>query len=221
MELGAIIHRARGLVDDRVVPLSSNDGDFILFAARAEREAAERSLCLRAAYTRSTTAGNSTLTIPVADSIPDSIVVQRVYINGVPLAKGSYERVEAALQADTTQDTPRVFSQRGQELLLYPTPDAVVSVLLSGVWYPLDPMTTSESISEIPSYLHDDLAHWLAYEAILSADAGDDRNERRTRLAERQLAMFDRRFGPARSQREIETWRELAQERHVRGPGTV
>jgi hypothetical protein len=223
MELSALIHRARGLVDDRVAPLSARDVDFVEYAKRAVREAAERSLCLRASYELTLEVGVGEYEIPLADTRPESIVVQRVYVNGKPIAKGTAEQMEAWLQENTTQDTPTTFGQRDQTLYLAPLPDEIITITLSGVWYPLAELSMDDPDAEpeIPARLHDDLAHWLAYEAILSGDAGDSREERRTRLAERHLAHFTKRFGPARSARELNHWRELPQERVVRGQGLV
>lgn len=220
MDLGALIHRARGYADARVAPAIS-DPDFTEFANRAVREAAERSLCLRAKYDLTLEVGTGSYEIPLDGARPESIVVQRVYVNGKPLAKGSAEQLEAWQERHTTQNTPTTFSQRGQKLLLAPLPNAALTISLSGIWYPLAELADSEDVPEIPERSHDDLATWMAYEAIMTTDASDSREERRTRLAERYLGRFTKRFGPARSVREINHWRELPQERRVRGPGVL
>lgn len=223
MELNQLIQRARGLVDDRIAPLSASDADFVEFANRARREAAERSLCLRGKYEVNMTATEGEIYIPVVDTVPESIVVQRVYIDGKPLGKTSAEEAEAWQMDNTSQDTPKAFAQRDQNLFLLPIPEATGTITLSGVWYPLNTLSLDEPDTdlEIPLHLRDDLAHWMAYEAILAGDASERREERRTRLAERHLAMFAARFGPSRSGREINQWREVPQERRVRSPVKV
>lgn len=208
-------------MDDRRAPTHMQDSDYVVSLNRAIREAAERSLCLRGSYNLDLTAGEGRYTIPLVGVRPESIVVQRVYVNGKPIAKGSAEQLEAWLEQHTTQQTPTTFAQRDQTLMLAPLPKTAITISLSGVWYPLAVMTMEDAHvePELPPHVHDDLVHWLAYEAIMASDAGDTREERRTRLAERHLNAFERRFGPARSVREINGWRELPQERHVRGPG--
>jgi len=220
MELSELIHRTRGLVDARVAP-SLGDSDFVIFANRAEREAAERALCLRAKYDLALSVGDGEYEIPSAGVRPESIVVQRVYVDGKPIAKGTAEQLEAWQERYTTQDTPTTFGQRGQVLYLAPLPKAAITITLSGVWYPLTPMTEPNHEPAVPSHLHDDLTAWMAYEAILTTDASDSRPERRTRLADRYISRFTRRFGPARSAREINAWRELPQERRVRIPRRI
>ena len=224
MNLKELIVVCRDRIDDRIEPYIVSDDQLTIYANRAQREACERSYCLYDKFTYPIVAETTELLLdPVVLAVVtarfEGELLQQVPAHGFENFK---ELSEPAF--------PRFFIQTNKTFYFYPPPkdDGVLDIYVYR--YPNYPMLEYTDEPEIPENQHLYLSHWMAWEAgrllwlKASASSSDPRlvqtelafSGRDAQLAERELALFERRFGRARSSLELQSWIELPRDTHVK-----
>ena len=208
MLVSELIALVRERVDDKVEPYLVSDAQMIQFANTAQREACERGAVLFDSSTTgvcsySVDAGAGTVILD-----PSILTILRAQYDGTDLVRipaHGYAQLRARLRSAST---PWGYLDIGGVLHFYPPPQDAGTLTLEVYRYPLADLESTDDEPEIPARDHVYLAHWMTWEAAsLWDEAGDGVYD--PELAKRELALFERRFGPARSATELRSWREL------------
>lgn len=204
MDLSQLITICRDRIDDKVEPYLVSDDDWTRYAIQAQTEAAERSLSLLADYEIAIAAGQ-------ADYLLDPLIIIPVrakLTNGkTPLVKTTQRDIDR-LQTEWATQTghPRWFYEIEHTIRLYPVPEEDDVLTLRAYSYPSSTLSYPDSLDlEIEEKDHYFLTHWMCWEALSKSDNELYDSE----MAQRELALFEKRFGPSRSAHQIRAWREL------------
>lgn len=200
----------RSEADDATEPYLWSDDDALDYANDAQHEACRRARLLvdssSALCQLEVTAGNALL--PLDERI---LFVRRARFAGArPLVRMNMQDMEDAnpLWQDNPARTPLAFVPDYQSgaLLLWPTPLADATLLLTVVRLPLLDMDDGLDSPEINLRLHRSLRHWMLYRAYSKQDseAADPKK------AAEALALFEQEFGKKSSAID-ETWIEREQ----------
>jgi len=172
-----------------------SDTNFNIFLKEAEREAFERAKLGRINQ-------NITLVVDQASyDLPFEIIeLIRVKISGEarPLVKTTQRELDFEISSWDAQpsSTPKYYYQVNDTITLYPTPDAVGTLLLDGYRY-------AEYELETPENLHESLGYWIMYRLYSIPDV-DTSDAGKALLFE---SKFSDIFGHKKKQEFIETWR--------------
>lgn len=202
----------RNDADDATAPYLWSDEEAMDFANDAEAEACRRARLL----VDSSTAAICALDLLVADgalvALDERIMfVRRARLEGQrPLARMNMQDMEDSnpLWQDAPAGTPRVFITDYQtgSLLLWPTPDADATLLLTVVRTPLVEMNDEQDSPEIAPRFHRSLRYWMLFRAYSKQDAAANDPKK----AADSLALFEQEFGKKSSALD-ETWIEREQ----------
>jgi len=204
VDLIDLIVASRERIGDRVEPYFVSDQEWTRYANQAQIEAAERSLCLLYEYVIPVASNQASYPLDPSIIIP---VRARLTNSDRPLVKTTQRNIDrshANWEAQTGY--PRWFFEEEHQVRLYPTPEEDDVLIVSAYAYPLTELGYPDNIHpEIEKKDHYFLTHWMCWEA-LSKYHGELYDEA---LCQRELALFERRFGSARSSSQIRHWREL------------
>lgn len=204
MDLSQLITISRDRIDDKIEPYLVSDGDWTRYAIQAQMEAAERSLSLLYDYEIAITADQAEYATDPSVIVP----VRAKLANGsTPLVKTTRRDIDR-LQADWEPQTgqPRWFFEFEHSIRLYPIPEEDDVLTLRAYSYPQSTLSYPDSLDlEIEEKDHYFLTHWMCWEALSKSDNELYDSE----MATRELALFEKRFGPARTAHQIRAWREL------------
>lgn len=182
-------------IEDTVSPYQLDNDDLNIFIKEAEREAFERASLGKID-------GNITLVVDKATyDLDDVIELTRVKVSGEsrPLIKTTKRELDFEIDAWDAQASsmPKFYFQQGDTITLYPTPDAVGTLLLDGFRYPYYDMET-------PANLQEPLAYWAMYRFYSIPDK-DTSDPARAQFFEDK---FTKVFGHKKSQQFISAWRD-------------
>jgi len=204
MDLSQLIVHARARISDRAEPYLVSDEDWTRYAIQAQMEAAERSLCLLYDYTISVTAGRAEYTLDPLVIIPVRAKLSSAKAPLVKTTRRDIDRLRTEWELQT--GLPQYFYEIENTLRLYPIPQGDDTLTVQAYSYPQSSLSYPDSLDlEIQEKDHYHLVHWMCWEALSRSD-----NEVfDPKLAQQELALFEKRFGPARSAHQIRAWREL------------
>jgi hypothetical protein len=211
MRLRDLITLFRNEVDDATEPFLWSDEEAIEFANDAQNEACRRARLL----VDSSTAELASIAVTAGEALLDLdarvLFVRRARFAGqLPLRRMNMQDMEALdpYWMDTTATTPRAFVPDYQtgKLLLWPTPDADDTLLLTVVRDPLAEMDSDDDTPEIAPRYHRSLRFWMMARAYgkQDAEANDPKKEAQA------MALFEQEFGKKSSAID-ETWIEREQ----------
>jgi hypothetical protein len=211
---------ARERLDDTVQPYGWSDDELNGFINEAVNEAALRARLL----IDSTTADCCTVdvTLGTATYALNAAVfeVKRVVItdNNRKLCRVGYEDLDRN-RLDWEDDTgmPEYYFLDNEQLgvtslVLYPVPDADLTLNLTVFRLPLAAMAQDEDTNEIPERHQSDLLHWACHLAYLKQDA-DTLNSSKADYYEQK---FTQAFG-LKQNAELVDWRRKHRKIHVQG----
>jgi hypothetical protein len=210
MVLSELIALVRNRIDDTVYAdgYLVSDAQIIQFANTAERQICERGAAIYDDTTASVCRYAFLAGVASATLSPSVLSVLSARWDGQQLAHlptHGYEDLKDTLR---TISKPRFFLQTGSLISLFPTPETDGLLTLATYRYPLQMMEMESDEPEIPEAHHIYMAHWMTYEAAsLWDESGEGVYD--PELAQRELTLFDRRYGPPRSAAELRSWREL------------
>lgn len=214
MTVDELIDRARVRLDDAAEPYLASDASLILYADTAQRQACERALLLydsSASFCSiSVTAGRAKYPLD-----PRIMAIVAARLDGEVRSLEKFNLPDMYLSdyvANAGSGTPRFYVEDGSTITLVPTPDAAFTLKLTVYRYPLYPVESLQDEFEVDEAFHYPLVHWVCYEALSVQDA----ELFDPQAAERELALFERSFGRARTARELKTWKELSRGTAVR-----
>lgn len=201
MTLNELIAICRERVDDTVEPYFISDELWTIYAAHAQKQAAERALLLRREFDIPILAGQAVYALPETWL---ATFRARLLSQPSPLIKTTQRELDRYLHNwEDSLRTPRYFFEYEHELRLYPTPIADDVLLLFA--YALPESTADDFELELEPKDHRYLTHWMCYEVLSSWEADVYNPE----AAERELALFNLRFGDERNANQLRHWREL------------
>ena len=204
MDLVQLIEVCRDRIDDGIEPYLIPDSEWTRYAIHAQYEAAERALLLQADFAVDVVAGQAAYELdpliitPIRASLDDtkSPLVQ-VTTRALDRAWGAWEFVEGR---------PTHYTQIEHSIRLYPIPVEDGVLTLRAYHYPMSNLGMPDYLDlEIQEKDHFFLTHWMCYEAMSKVDT----ELHSPKLAEKEYALFERRFGRARDANELRNWREL------------
>lgn len=217
MLLSELITLFRNEVDDTAEPFLWSDEEAVEFANDAQNEACRRA---RLIVDSSTTAVCQIAVVAAAALVtldPRVLFVRRArFATLLPLKRMNMQDMEAYNPhwMDAAPNVPRVFvpDYETGKLLLWPTPDANATLLMTVVRDPLVEMDSQDDTPEISPRYHRSLRFWMMVRAYgkQDAEANDPKKEANA------LALFEQEFG-RKSSAIDEAWIEREQ---VEGDGT-
>lgn len=217
MRLRELITLFRNETDDATEPFLWSDEEAIEFANDAQNEACRRARLLVDSSTAELASIAVTAGEPLLDLDARVLFVRRARFAGqLPLRRMNMQDMEALdpYWMETAATTPRAFVPDYQtgKLLLWPTPDADDTLLLTVVRDPLLEMDSDADTPEIAPRYHRSLRFWMMARAYgkQDAEANDPKKEAQA------MALFEQEFGKKSSAID-ETWIEREQ---TEGDGT-
>lgn len=218
MQLRELMTLFRNEVDDATEPYLWSDEEVIEFANDAQNEACRRARLLVDSSTTALCQIAVTAGTALLDLDPRVLFVRRArFATYRPLDRMNMQDMECynPFWMDATGGgTPRVFvpDYETGKLLLWPTPDADGTLLLTVVRDPLVEMDADSDIPEIAPRYHRSLRYWMMARAFgkQDAEANDPKKEATA------MALFEQEFGKKSSAID-EAWIEREQ---MAGDGT-
>ncbi len=196
MNLRDLIQLWRVDVDDAVEPFLWSDEDAIEYANDAQNEAARRGRLLL----DSSTTEVANIAVEAATGLYSLdarvLFVRRARIAGnLPLRRMNMQDMETRdpYWQDASASTPTVFvpDYETGKILLWPTPNAAATLLLTVLRDPLAEMNDMDVVPEIAARYHRSLRHWMSVRAYSKQDA--EANDPK-KMAD-SMALFEQEFG--------------------------
>lgn len=212
MNLRDLITLFRNDADDATEPFLWSDEEALDFANDAENEACRRGRLLVDSSTADLCLVETTvLAGPLVTLDPRVMFVRRARLEGQrPLARMNMQDMEDQdpMWQDAAPGRSRVFitDYETGKLLLWPTPDADATLLMTVVRTPLAEMNDPEDSPEMAPRFHRSLRHWMLFRAYSKQDA--EAND--PKKASDSLALFEQEFGKKSSAID-EAWIEREQ----------
>lgn len=205
MTLGELIAAARLRLDDCSESRMVSDAAWTDYFNEAEAQAATRSLLL---FDEDTPAVCRLALRPGVSHYaldPRLLVLTRAHLPDIRRTLFQFTHGETPIiEASTSTGDPVLFRQQEHFIKVYPTPERAITLHLAGYRLPLNALESTDDEPEIAGKDHLPLVHWACHKAFMSLDI-EVFNEQG---AMRELALFEQRFGRARSSNDIRIWRE-------------
>lgn len=215
MTVEELIRRVRIRLSDTAEPYLVSDEDLLAFLDEGQREACERGLVLFDTDTPAVclidvVAGTASYALD-----PSILAITRANIGDIALPLTPVYKLDTVQQLSDTlraTGTPRFFFELNNTINLIPTPDADDTLRLKCYRYPLTPITDTGSTLEVAPKHHQALIHYVCHQAYSLMDGELFDKD----AAEKELALFESRFGRSRTANELRSWREFDRPSRVR-----
>lgn len=196
MQLSDLFGLTRLELDDTTEPTLWSDDELFDYVNDAQLEAARRARLLIDSTTPDLTQVGVVAGAPLVTLDARVLFVRRARFAGSsPLARRTVQDMAACLPTweDAGAGPPRAFitDYESGKLLLWPTPEADATLLLSVVRDPLADMNDLADSPEIAPRLHRSLRHWMIYRAYSKQDSQANDPKK----AAEALALFEQEFG--------------------------
>ena len=202
MNVATAIVEFRDEADDQKLPYLWKDADVIRYLNQGQIEAARRARLFLDADTPAVCTVKFKAGNPVAKLDPRVIYVREARVIGRNDRLWPWYRRDMECDPgwrDVTGAYPeRIIRDYGSgKLRIYPAPTVDVSIALTVVREPLDPIESASDEFEVPARGHWALVHWALHRAFSRRDSGGDARD--DKLAAYYLKRFEEEFGPPMS----------------------
>lgn len=207
MDLEQLRALARDWLDDEVEPPLWSDERIEQYLNEALREAALRARMLLDSTTPTVCEVDLVVGQSEYDLHPSVIFVRRAVRDldlHNPLTRVQHaviDSIRPGWRTDSGSPTYLIPNLQKGKFTLSPTPDAVDTLRLTVVRYPLDAelLAVDDDVPPIDEILHEKLVHWVCWRALMKRDTEGNMPAE----AERHLGFFEEAFGSRPSAKQL------------------